>query len=92
MTAVVIRSAWTQALSCGEVSLSRQKPRETFLRILKALLKVKIKVTLELATKAKRGNRSIALLFNVDEGGGHCHTPAALPPVKRLSTQCAGAG
>ena len=48
--------------------------------------KVKVKVTLEQATKAQRGSRSIALLFlqpRLYMGvGGQRHAPPALPPWK----------
>jgi len=47
---------------------------------------VKVKFTLEQATKAHRGSRSIALLYSLtsalDGVGGQRHTPAALSPGK----------
>ena len=48
-----------------------------------AWVKVKVKITLEHATKAKRGSRCIALLFSstlaLDGGGWSTPPPAALP-------------
>jgi hypothetical protein len=47
--------------------------------------KVKVNFTLEQATKAQRGSRCIALLFNLSAGwgvSGQRHAPAALTPVK----------
>ena len=46
---------------------------------------VKLKVTLEQVTKAQRGTRVVALLFNLDARwwlGGQRHDPTALPPQK----------
>jgi hypothetical protein len=46
---------------------------------------IKVKVTLEQATRAQRGSRYIALLFNLCTGwwvGGQRHAPAALPTGK----------
>jgi hypothetical protein len=49
-------------------------------------IKVKVKFTLEQATKALRGSRGIPVLFlltsALDGVGGQSHAPAALPPEK----------
>jgi hypothetical protein len=54
------------------------------------IVKVKVKFTLEQATKAQRGSRGIALSSTsaLDGVGGQCHAPAALPPGKRPGTHC----
>jgi len=41
-------------------------------------VKVKVKVTLEQATKAQRGNRGMTTLSLTSALGGHSHSPAAL--------------
>ena len=55
---------------------------------------VKVKVTLEQATKAQKGSRCIALLFLQPRRqmrvGGQRHAPSALPPGKRRGTHCIG--
>jgi len=58
------------------------------------MLKGKVKLTLEQAMKFQRGSRGITLLFlypwcQVGVDGQH-HAPAALPPGRRLGTQCKG--
>jgi len=47
-------------------------------------LNVKVKFTLEHATKAQRGSRGVAVLLTsaLDGVGGQCHAPAALTPGK----------
>ena len=56
--------------------------------------KVKVKVTLEQATKAQTVSRCIALLFlqprRYIRVGGQRHAPAALPPRERPGTHCTG--
>jgi len=56
--------------------------------------KVKVKSTLEQATKAQSWSRDIALLFfltsALDGMGGQSHAPAALPPGTRSVTHYIG--
>jgi hypothetical protein len=58
-----------------------------------ALSRNKTKFTLELATKAQKGNRCVAVLFfltmALDGVGGQSHAPAALPRERR-GTYCKG--
>jgi hypothetical protein len=58
------------------------------------MVKVKVKFTLEQATKAQKGSTGIPLLFlhpRLQMGvGSQRHAPAALPPVKRPGTHCIG--
>ena len=56
-------------------------------------IKLRIKVTLEKATKAQRWSRDIALFFNLGArcgAGGQRHASAVLPPGKRPATNCIG--
>jgi hypothetical protein len=48
----------------------------------KNMVKVKVKVTQEQATKAQRWSRDITLLSALDWVRGQLHAPAALPPGK----------
>jgi hypothetical protein len=53
-----------------------------------------VKFTLEQATKAQRGEKrycsALSLTSALDGVSGQRHTPAALPPGKRLNTHCTG--
>jgi hypothetical protein len=55
-------------------------------------VKVKVKFTLEQATKAQKGNRCIAVLFNFGARWGGCinATPRPLYPWERPGTHCIG--
>jgi len=59
--------------------------------------KVKIKVTLEQATKAQRGSRgryssTFSLTSALDGVGGQRHAPGRFNPGKKTSTHCIGGG
>jgi len=55
-------------------------------------VKVKVKFTLEQATKAQRGSRGIALLFNLSTRWGvwSMQLPSHFTPGKRPGTHCIG--
>ena len=56
-------------------------------------IKVKVKVNLGQATKAQRGSRGIALLFNLSARWGRWSAPRpgrTLPQGKRPATHCIG--
>ena len=63
--------------------------RVVYIRPLTESVKLKVKFTLEQATKVQRYSSTLSLTSALDVVGGQRHAPAALPPVK-TRTHCTG--